>query len=211
MLTRELQIQDAAPLDDERGGVVGRFVGDRCVSPESGRSDFVLAKGGDRAALTRVLEAHQRMVRAVLLATCRLDEVDDLVQEVFLCAMTRLDQLRDEMLVGPWLATIARSKASDWRRSVVRRLGLARRYAAHRSRSEPGRGREDAAAEAERVLMAIRRLPEEYRDILIMRMVEQFTGPEISRWTGRSHAAVRVALHRGMTMLRKELGMEVMP
>ena len=51
----------------------------------------------------------------------------------------------------------------------------------------------------------IRRLPEAYRETLILRLVEGMTGPEIAAQTGLTHESVRVNLCRGMKMLRELL------
>ena len=56
------------------------------------------------------------------------------------------------------------------------------------------------------VLAAIRRLPEAYRETLVLRLVEGMTGPEIAERTGLTPGSVRVNLHRGMQMLREALG-----
>ena len=56
------------------------------------------------------------------------------------------------------------------------------------------------------VLAAIRRLPEAYRETLVLRLVEGLTGPEIAERTGLQPGSVRVNLHRGMQMLREALG-----
>jgi RNA polymerase sigma-70 factor (ECF subfamily) len=60
--------------------------------------------------------------------------------------------------------------------------------------------------EALSVLAAIRRLPEAYRETLVLRLVEGMTGPEIAGRTGLTPGSVRVNLHRGMQMLREALG-----
>ena len=65
--------------------------------------------------------------------------------------------------------------------------------------------RAQATVEAERILGKLRDLPEGPRELLIMRLVEGMTGPEIAARTGQSHGSVRVALHRGMTTLRDAL------
>ena len=41
---------------------------------------------------------------------------------------------------------------------------------------------------------------------LLMRLVEDLTGPEIAERTGMTAGSVRVNLHRGMALLRAELG-----
>ncbi len=68
-----------------------------------------------------------------------------------------------------------------------------------RRSSRPG---DDGAA----ILVIIRGLPEAYRETLILRLVEGFTGPEIAERTGLTPGSVRVNLHRGMQMLREKLG-----
>lgn len=61
-------------------------------------------------------------------------------------------------------------------------------------------------AEVARALAAIRELPVAYRETLVMRLVEGMTGPEIAACTGLKPASVRVNLHRGMKLLREQLG-----
>ena len=60
-------------------------------------------------------------------------------------------------------------------------------------------------------LQAIRRLPEAYRETLILRLVEGMSGPEIAVLTGLTPQSVRVNLHRGMVKLRLALGIAVEP
>jgi RNA polymerase sigma-70 factor (ECF subfamily) len=69
----------------------------------------------------------------------------------------------------------------------------------------PARGTASARADARAVLEAIRSLPEAYRDPLILRLVEGFTGQEIADRTGLTPASVRVNQHRGMKLLREKL------
>jgi len=61
-------------------------------------------------------------------------------------------------------------------------------------------------AQASEALRAIRRLPEAYRETLILRLVEGLSGPEIAQLTGLTPQSVRVNLHRGMGRLRDALG-----
>ena len=65
------------------------------------------------------------------------------------------------------------------------------------------------SAEVAQVLAALRALPDVYRETLVMRLVEGMTGPEIAEHTGLAHGSVRVNLHRGMKLLREQLGLEV--
>jgi RNA polymerase sigma-70 factor (ECF subfamily) len=154
------------------------------------------ARNGDRAAFGRLYDRFSPMVHGILLARVPRADVDDVVQDVFLQAMRRLGSLRDPEAFGPWLAAIARNRARDhWRRAdeVV-------------PLPDEVPGPPHPEGEALTVLAAIRRLPEAYRETLVLRLVEGMTGPEIAERTGLTPGSVRVNLHRGFAMLREELG-----
>lgn len=153
------------------------------------------AQRGDRAAFAELYARFARMVHGVLLARVPWADADDLVQDVFVTAMQRIDRLREPEAFGGWLITIARRRAID-----------------HRRRTRETNELDDAAAvaapdrrEATVVLAAIRGLPEAYRETLMLRLVEGMTGPEIAARTGLTPASVRVNLHRGMKQLRERL------
>jgi len=126
--------------------------------------------------------------------------VDDLVQEVFLTAYTRMKELRDPTTFGGWLATIARNRATDY----------------FRQRTTPAElplelpGGDAIESETLAVLEAVRQLPDAYRETLLMRLVEGMTGDEIAERTGLTPGSVRVNLHRGMKLLRDKLGVKAM-
>ena len=61
------------------------------------------------------------------------------------------------------------------------------------------------------VLDVVRKLPDAYRETLLMRLVEGMTGAEIAAKSGLTPASVRVNLHRGMKLLRERLGIEGRP
>ncbi|HST52785.1 MAG TPA: sigma-70 family RNA polymerase sigma factor [Pyrinomonadaceae bacterium] len=153
-------------------------------------------RAGDREAFARLYEIYSPLVHGVLLARVPYDEVGDLVQDVFLVAFRKLNSLRDAARFGPWVAMIARNRATDFHR---------RTHATEELHEELSRGigRETEAREA---LEVIRGLPEAYRETLVLRLVEGMTGPEIAERTGLQPASVRVNLHRGMKILRERLG-----
>src|SRR5262249_176193 len=63
---------------------------------------------GDQSAFARLYADYARMVRAILFARVPRRDVDDLVQDVFLAAYTRIRELRSASAFGGWIATIAR-------------------------------------------------------------------------------------------------------
>jgi RNA polymerase sigma-70 factor (ECF subfamily) len=158
------------------------------------------ARQGDQAAFARLYERYAPVIHGVLLARAPRDDVDDLVQEVFLSAWHGLDALRDPAAFGGWLSMIARNRATDFQRRAVNSVELPADLAAP--------DRTASLSEAREVLAIIRTLPDAYRETLVLRLVEGFTGPEIADRTGLTPASVRVNLHRGMKLLREQLERE---
>jgi RNA polymerase sigma-70 factor (ECF subfamily) len=154
------------------------------------------ARAGDGEAFGHLYAAFARMVHGILMARVPPDEVDDLVQDVFLAAFRKLHMLRDAAAFGPWLAMIARNRANDFHRHKPATEELPDDIVAA-DRTE---------AEATAILALIQTLPDAYRETLVLRLVEGMTGPEIAERTGLTTASVRVNLHRGMKRLREKLG-----
>ena len=187
------------------------------------------AQAGSTDSFDTLYRRHARIVHAVLLGRATRDDVEDLVQEVFLVAWRHLSMLRDPAAFGGWVVTIARRQRIDHARRVA---GTQAHRNAGRQEAgvPPGTGgaplpldfaqgkrgarledirSTDASAddrlEAKRALEAIRALPEAYRETLVLRLVEGMTGPEIAARTGLTPDSVRVNLCRGMKLLREAL------
>jgi RNA polymerase sigma-70 factor (ECF subfamily) len=80
------------------------------------------AAAGDREAAGAIYDRYAPLVRAVLLdATGSLPEANDLVQEVFLRALSRLGQLRRPERLCAWLIGISRRQGNEYRRQAGRR------------------------------------------------------------------------------------------
>ena|SRR5687767_8865068 len=118
------------------------------------------AAAGDSEAAGEIYDRYVPLMRAILLdATGSLTEANDLVQEVFLRALTGLAQLRQPELLAGWLAGIARRQGMEYRRQQARRR--------HRfTRLEDDATHLDASASSEDidlVRQAIAALPERER------------------------------------------------
>jgi RNA polymerase sigma-70 factor (ECF subfamily) len=154
---------------------------------------------GERDRFGRLYELYAPLVHGVLLARVPRDEVDDLVQDIFLHALRKLHTLRNPTAFGPWIAMIARNRAMDFHRASRETVEVEENTAVAKQSSRT----------AHEVLDFIRQLPEAYRETLVLRFVEGMTGPEISVRTGLTPASVRVNLHRGVKLLREKLGVSV--
>jgi RNA polymerase sigma-70 factor (ECF subfamily) len=184
---------DDVPVIDDRT-VVSRFpAGQAAEDGKLVRS----ALAGDSSAFSRLYERYGRVVHGLLLARVGRDEVEDLVQDVFLTAWRRLESLRDPAAFGGWIAMIARNRAIDFHRRTADFVELPDNL------ESPGTA--SGEADANVALAAIRSLPDTYRETLILRLVEGLSGPEIAERTGLTPGSVRVNLHRGMKLLREKL------
>jgi RNA polymerase sigma-70 factor, ECF subfamily len=171
------------------------------VVPIGGEDDEIAlvlaARGGDREAFGTLYQRYGRMVHGVLLSRVPRGQVEDLVQDVFLAALKRLDSLREPARFGGWLAIIARNRATDYHRRSREMVELPDDLAGAVN---------DEEQEALAVLATLKALPEAYRETLVLRLVEGMTGPEIAARTGMTEGSVRVNLHRGMKLLKEKLG-----
>ena len=149
---------------------------------------------GDQDAFSELYQRFFPMVHGILLSRVPRSDVDDLTQEIFLQAWRQLPALREVMAFGGWLAQIARHRSADHFRH------------AHNTEKLPS---DLALAPSEEqswfLLNTIRRLPQAYRETLILRFVEGLAGPEIAALTGLTPDSVRVNLHRGVKLLREQL------
>jgi RNA polymerase sigma-70 factor (ECF subfamily) len=153
---------------------------------------------GDRGAFGELYVRYARMVHGILLARVPAGAAEDLVQDVFMAAMRQLRGLRTAAAFRGWLAAIARNRAIDYFRET-------RETEPIDEKSESQMAPRAASQDAFLVLDLIRRLPEAYRETLMLRLVEGMTGPEIAQQTGLTPDSVRVNLCRGMKMLRELL------
>ena len=172
------------------------------------RSEPLPAPSGARAGVTFDLDEMYRrfaaVVHGIALARVGPDEADDVTQEVFLKVAARLGTLRDPAAFPGWICALARNASLD------RLRARKRRRAGH---VEPERlpARPAPTDDHElrlRVLALLERLPEGSREVLVLRLVEGLDGPEIAARTGATPGAVRVALHRGFSLLRPMLEKE---
>jgi RNA polymerase sigma-70 factor (ECF subfamily) len=157
-----------------------------------------LARDGDARAFGELYRRFGRLVHGVLVARLPPDDAADVTQEVFTRAWTRLGTLREPAAFGPWIAAIARRRAADH----------LRRRRVHEELDErlPAPETQNAALGVREILAAIQALPESYKETLVLRLVEGYSGPEIAALTGLRPESVRVNLHRGFKLLRERLG-----
>ncbi|KGN39231.1 RNA polymerase sigma factor [Knoellia subterranea] len=130
----------------------------------------------------------------------------DVVAETYLVAWRRLDDVPQGDEARPWLFGVARKVLANHHRGERRRVALADRLRDHLVEEVvPAFELADAGEEAP-VLRAMRRLPDDDRELLRLVAWEELARDEIAVVMGRSRATVRVRLHRARKRLEKLMG-----
>jgi RNA polymerase sigma-70 factor, ECF subfamily len=172
------------------------------------------AQTGDRAAFEELVRRASRLVFARLyLETGSRHRAEDLLQETLLLAYRSLNKLADPAGFRPWLLTIAHNAAID----AIRRDNRQKRsppvadaplsaVVANGPTPDEAAHREEAR---QRVLAALRSLPEEYRMPLALRYLTGADYDAIGEQLGLTNGSLRGFLHRGLKMLRDRLPPEL--
>jgi RNA polymerase sigma-70 factor (ECF subfamily) len=191
-----------------------------------------LARTGDGPALGRLLESY----RAYLLVLARVQigrrlqgKVDpaDVVQEAFLGAYRDFAQFRgtsEKEFLG-WLRGILASLLANlvrhYQGTQRRDVRLERQLAVELEQSSQALDRGLAALqsspsqqaarreESVRLAQALAQLPDEWRDLLILRHLEGLTFPQVAERLGRTVDSVKKQWPRALARLRQVLGEEM--
>ncbi len=161
------------------------------------------AVNGDRAAMDALWHEHRRWIAAVLLAHKSLDDqLEDLLQDVAMTLVSKISTLRDPRNVRAWLRTVAINAArasARARRARPRPVTLGLEPAGSAGDTPTSIAVDD---EARRMLDLAMRLPETYREPLMMRAVHGIRGRQIAEILDLSEATVETRIARARRMLR---------
>lgn len=180
-------------------------------NPDSSDSTLVMASlGGDRDAFGRIVARYQRLLCSLAYsAVGDLSFSEDIAQEAFVEAWSKLDSLREPAKVKAWLCGILRFKVSRFRRKEanqpVKDAGEFDEGGGFES-DEPGT--EDVAIrEEEQALLwqAMEKIPETYREPLILFYREQQSVKHVADNLDLSEEAVKQRLSRGRKLLQEEM------
>jgi len=151
-------------------------------------------RGSDSAFTLLWRNFHPRMVRYLAMFT---NEPEDLCSEVWIKIATSIKGFQgDSKAFKGWIYTIARNAATDLARKK-QRSGITVEL-----NDSDWIGENSTMVE---VMDLVKRLPQEYAEIILLRIVADLDASEVAEIVGKTQGNVRVLTHRGLKQLNEML------
>jgi RNA polymerase sigma-70 factor (ECF subfamily) len=163
----------------------------------------------DPAAFGVLYERYvQKVYNYIYYRTSSHEDAEDLTARVFHRAMAHIKGYVERGVpFQAWLYRIAHNLVANWHRDRSRHKVIPLdEFVAARLRSEAPETSAESRDEIERLIEAVRALPEERQQLLILKFVDQLSNQEIGVIMNRSEGAIKSLYHRTLLALREQLG-----
>ena len=165
----------------------------------TGRTALIeAARGGDADALVSLLSAAQPDIRRYAARNCRAADIDDAVQETLLLLYRKVGTLRAVTSFSAWLFAVARRACLRLLRRATGQAEPIGEADARLAQLRPDEIRLDLSR-------AIQSLPEHYREVILLRDIEELSIDEITEVLGLTRETVKARIHRARLMIREYL------
>jgi len=165
------------------------------------------AQSGDERALEELLASIAPAVQRFGVRMCKdPHDADDVLQDTLLSIATHLGEFEGRSSLTSWVFALTRSACARRRRGLKNVPHVS--DDAVPEAADPGATPEDRAAEHElaaALTRALDALPEEHREVILLRDVEGLTAPDAAAALGVSVDALKSRLHRARESLRTAL------
>ncbi|SDK08742.1 RNA polymerase sigma factor [Streptomyces indicus] len=165
------------------------------------------AQDGDHSSLTTVVMESQPHVRKFARSLCASpQDAEDAAQEALIILYRKIGTLRATGALASWMFRIVRNECLRQLRTLTAPGGTAPEQVEQVEQVESSA--EHAVLhrlEAERIAAAVRALPRDQRQVLIMRDIQGLPGRTVAAALGLSTAAMKSRLHRARAALRDAL------
>lgn len=131
-------------------------------------------------------------------------EVDDVLQDICVRVIAKIDTLREPERFRPWLTMLARRQALRHRQQSARRPALLEEESARLKRHEKtGEGLEtiEQQEQCRRIWQAVQSLPEKYRQVFVLQHAGDLTYAQIAEILDVPVTTVQIRLVRARRMI----------
>ncbi|PJF38432.1 MAG: RNA polymerase subunit sigma-70 [Phototrophicales bacterium] len=167
----------------------------------------------DQDAFGEIYERYvKKIYNYIYYRTSNQHDAEDLTARVFYRAMNHIKNYEDKGVpFQAWLYRIAHNLVANWHRDRGRhKIIPLDEFVATSLRSEAPDYAAESNEEQEQLLAAIRRLPPERQQLLILKFVEQLSNAEIGEIMNRTEGAIKSLYHRTLIALRDDLQIQEM-
>lgn len=163
------------------------------------------AAGGDHRAFDALVAHHAPALFRVALSLCgSRPDAEDICQETFIAAYAGLRRFDGRSSLRTWLTAILIRRAARLIRSRKRDRNRVAFEDERSTRVEP-RPISNPADQHMDLLEAVRTLPEEFRDVVILREIEGYSYQEIADTLAIPCGTVQSRIHRARALLKEKL------
>ena len=169
---------------------------------------LVARAGSDADAFGLLYERHvRRIYNYIFYRTGNHHDAEDLTARVFQRALRHVGKFEDKGVpFSAWLYRIAHNLVANWHRDRSRRPTVPLEDNLLPAGAGPLPEAVAVASEEQRLLIeAVRRLPGDRQQLLILKFVERLSNAEIGLIMGRTEGAIKSLYHRTLNTLRDEL------
>jgi RNA polymerase sigma factor (sigma-70 family) len=161
---------------------------------------------GDPEAIEQLLlQYHPTITRFARKFCATPEDVEDAVQETLWIAYQKIGALRTSAAFAAWVFRIVKHQCYRLLRIKKREYNLADMSDGYSLGDDADDNAELYAALKQDVIQALACLPTQQRQVLIMRDIQNMTGPEVAAALGLSIETVKSRLHRARNILRQHL------
>jgi len=171
---------------------------------------FSRLKSHDKEAFIAVYDAHVKDIhRFVYFKIGNSEEANDLTSMIFLKAWNHIQNntLEDAKTLRALLYKIARTSIIDYYRETGNKLISSLDDEENKidviDEAKDPQERLDQASDLELIKSKLPLLKEEYREVIVMKFINDLSLEEIAEISGKSKGNVRVLLHRALNALRE--------
>jgi len=170
---------------------------------------ITLACDGDGDAFGALYEKYiDQIYNYIYFRTSNVKDAEDICSRVFLRALHHIERYEDRGYpFSAWLYRIAHNLVVNWYRDRERSdvISLGDQYPPPRMDGDV-EDRIEKDNETEMLLAVIQGLPEDRKELLILKHVEGLTNTEIGQIMDRTEGAVKALYHRTLESLRDDYG-----
>ncbi|MGD2093556.1 MAG: RNA polymerase sigma factor [Phycisphaerales bacterium] len=167
------------------------------------------AQRGDKEAMQLLFRRNWTWLKGLVYSTLHdTKDIDDVLQDICVRVIRKIDSLRQPERFRPWLAVLARRIAiKHSRKKTQRTILLNEEISEHKADEKATRILENLEQQEQyqQILDAIKLLPEKYRQVFILGHIDELTYQKIAEILDIPLTTVQIRIVRARRMIYKQV------